>query len=108
MSEQLDLMIARVRKGKMTRREFVGRTTAMGLSVGLAGALFSKAALADEPVKGGTIRAGVAGGQSTDSLDPALAASDVPYMINRTWGETLVDAPGKELKDGDPVRAKAN
>lgn len=23
-------------------------------------------------------------------------------------GETLVDAPGKELKDGDPVRAKAN
>ena len=23
-------------------------------------------------------------------------------------GETLVDAPGKELKDGDPVRTKAN
>ena len=23
-------------------------------------------------------------------------------------GETLVDAPSKELKDGDPVRAKSN
>ena len=23
-------------------------------------------------------------------------------------GETLVDVPGKELKDGDPIRAKAN
>ena len=39
MTDQLDLMIARVRQGRMTRREFVGRTTAMGLSAGLAGAL---------------------------------------------------------------------
>ncbi len=91
MSDQLDLMIARVRLGTVTRREFVGRTTAMGVSAALAGALFTKAANADEPKKGGTLRAGVAGGESTNSLDPALAASDVPYMINRTWGETLVD-----------------
>lgn len=91
MSDQLDLIIARVRQGRMTRREFVGRTTAMGVSAGLAGALFSKAALAAEPKKGGVLRAGVTGGESTNSLDPALAASDVPYMINRTWGEALVD-----------------
>ena len=93
-SRQLDHMIDRVRKGRMNRREFVGRTTALGVSAGLASALFTKAAHA-EPKKGGILRAGVQGGESTNSLDPALAASDVPFMINKTWGEMLVDvAPG--------------
>lgn len=91
MSDQLDQMIARVRKGAMTRREFVGRTTAMGISAGLAGALFTKAAHAEEPKKGGVIRIGMGGGESTNSLDPALAASEVPFQVNMTWGEMLVD-----------------
>lgn len=53
--------------------------------------MLTTAAHADTPVKGGLLRAGVQGGQSTDSLDPALAASDVPFMINSTWGENLVE-----------------
>ena len=111
MTDQLDLMIARVRKGAMTRREFVGRTTAMGLSAGLAGALFTKAAHAEEPKRGGILRAGVAGGESTNSLDPALAASDVPYMINRTWGETLVDVDPNgavEMRVAEEVSSNAD
>jgi peptide/nickel transport system substrate-binding protein len=99
MTDQLDLMLARVRKGAMTRREFVGRTTAMGLSAGLAGALFTKAAHADEPKKGGTLRAGVTGGESTNSLDPALSASPHPYMVLRTWGETIVDVDASGTLD---------
>ena len=90
-SQRLDHMIQDVRRGRMTRREFVGRTTALGVSAGLAGALFSKAALAQEPKKGGTIRAGVAGGESTNTLDPALVASPVPQVGNAHWGEMLVD-----------------
>ena len=111
MTDQLDLMIARVRKGAMTRREFVGRTTAMGVSAALAGALFTKAAYAEEPKKGGVLRAGVAGGESTNSLDPALAASDVPYMINRTWGETLVDVDANgaiEMRVAEEVSSNAD
>ena len=88
---KLDWMIGQAKKGRMTRREFVGRTTALGVSAALAGALFSKAALADEPVKGGTLRLGVSGGESTNTLDPALSASPAPYNILRTWGECLVD-----------------
>ena len=91
MSVQLDHMIERVRKGAMTRREFVGRTTAMGLSVGLASALFTKAAHAEEPKKGGTIKLGINGGESTNSLDPAVALSVVPYIVNMSYGEMLVD-----------------
>lgn len=91
MTEKLDWLISRARQGKMNRREFVGRTTAMGLSAGLAGALFSKAALAETPKKGGVIRAGLAGGESTNTLDPGLAASVVPQVANAHWGEQLVD-----------------
>ena len=91
MTDQLDQMIARARKGGINRREFVGRATAMGVSAGLAGALFGKVALAQEAKKGGVIRVGMQGGESTNSLDPALAASEVPFQVNMTWGEMLVD-----------------
>ena len=90
-SRQLDHMIERVRKGRMNRREFIGRSTALGVSAGLAGALFGKVAMAQEAKKGGTMRLGMYGGESTNSLDPAVAASQVPYQVNMTWGEMLVD-----------------
>mgnify|MGYP001768698063 FL=1 len=89
--QQLDSMIAVVRRGRMTRREFVGRSTALGVSAGLATALFSKAAPAQEAKKGGVLKVGMQGGESTNSLDPAVAASEVPFQVNMTWGEMLVD-----------------
>ena len=91
MSSELNHMLKQAAKGKISRREFVGRAGALGVSSAMAGSLLATAARAEGPVKGGVLRAGVQGGQSTDSLDPALAASDVPFMINMTWGETLVD-----------------
>jgi peptide/nickel transport system substrate-binding protein len=98
MSNELNYLLSRAAKGLMSRREFVGRAGALGVSAAMAGTMLATAARAEEPVKGGVMRAGVQGGQSTDSLDPALAASDVPFMINMTWGEALVDvAPGGEI-----------
>lgn len=91
MKDQLDRIIAATRKGAMSRREFLGRTTAMGISAGLASALYGKVARADEPKKGGLIRAGIAGGESTNSLDPALAANEMTFTTNVTWGEMLMD-----------------
>ncbi len=91
MKDQLDRVIDAARKGKMSRREFLGRTTAMGVSAGLAVALYGKVARADEAKKGGVIRAGIYGGESTNSLDPALAASPVPVITCSTWGEMLCD-----------------
>ena len=92
MSSELNHLLGLASAGKMNRREFVGRAGALGVSTAMAGAMLSTAAFAETPVKGGVLRAGVQGGQSTDSLDPALAASDVPAVINPTWGENLVDA----------------
>lgn len=78
-------------KGRISRRSFMQRTAAMGISAGLAGALVASAARAQEPKKGGTIAVGMQGGESTNSLDPALAASEVPFQVNMTWGELLTD-----------------
>ena len=93
MSEEMKYLVRQAASGKLDRRAFIGRMGALGLSTTVAGTMFGIVAKAeDAPKKGGLLRAGVQGGQSTDSLDPALAASDVPFMQNMTWGETLVDA----------------
>lgn len=91
MSDELKHLVGQAAKGRISRREFVGRAGALGVSAGMAGSLLATAARAAGPVKGGMMRLGMQGGSSTDSLDPALAASEVPAQVNTTWGETLVD-----------------
>ncbi|MCX7888354.1 MAG: ABC transporter substrate-binding protein [Rhodobacteraceae bacterium] len=91
MKDPLDELVAHAQSGRIGRREFMGRMTALGVSAGLSAAIFARAAGAAEPKKGGTIRVGMQGGESTNSLDPALAASEVPFQVNMTWGEMLVD-----------------
>lgn len=83
MTDVLDWMVSRARSGKMNRREFLGRTTALGVSTALASTLYSRAANA-QAKKGGTIKAGLTGGETTNTLDPALAASPMPPM-SPTW-----------------------
>jgi len=78
-------------KGRMTRREFVGRMTALGVTAAMANVMLSNAAKAAGPVKGGTLKIGSVGGESTNTLDPALAASQVPYHNLHSFGETLVE-----------------
>lgn len=111
MSDKLDHMLDRARKGTMSRREFMGRTTAMGVSAGIASALFAKVAVAQEPVKGGTMRIGLSGGESTNSLDPALAASPAPNITAQTWGEKLVDVTAEgeiDLRIADDMSSSAD
>lgn len=96
MSDELKFLGNRVIRGGMSRRDFLGRAAALGVSATFANSLLSSAASAQEPQKGGTLRAGMQGGASTDSLDPATWQSQVPYKFGRQWGEQLVqlDAQG--------------
>jgi len=91
MTEQLDYLKQRAGAGKMSRREFIGRATALGISAVLANAMFAGAVRAAGPVKGGTIRQGLQGGSSSDSLDPATATNQVAQSVIRLWGEPLVE-----------------
>lgn len=91
MNDQLKHLSDRVTKGLMTRREFVGRAAALGVTAALANSFLAQAARAEGPVRGGTIKIGSVGGESTNTQDPALAASEVPINNLYHWGETLVD-----------------
>ena len=91
MTNQIDELKSKVRLGQMTRREFMGRAAALGVTAAMANVIFADAAKASEPVKGGTLKIGSDGGGSTNSLDPALAASQVPYHNLNLFGETLVE-----------------
>ncbi|AHD08957.1 ABC transporter substrate-binding protein [Phaeobacter gallaeciensis] len=111
MKDQLDFMTQSVTSGKMTRREFMGKTAALGISAAVAGSMFARAAEAAGPVKGGTLKLGSIGGGSTDSLDPAVAASQVPYHNLYQFGETLVNVTpegGIENRVAESVEASAD
>ncbi len=98
MSSELNHLLKQAVAGRMNRRDFVGRAGALGVSAAVAGTMLTTAARADEPVKGGLLRAGMQGGESTNTLDPALAASEVPYVVSMTYGDMLVDvSPSNEI-----------
>lgn len=99
MSDELQYLADLAAKQKISRRAFLGRASALGASALFANSLLANSALAAGPIKGGILKAGMQGGAATDSLDPALAASQVPNFWNKTWGEQLVQlAPDGSLE----------
>jgi len=88
-----------------------GRAAALGFTAAAANTFLSSAVQAAGPVKGGTIRVGIQGGSTADSLDPAIAANATANMVIRLWGETLMAlAPdgGLEPKIAESVEASAD
>lgn len=90
MNDQIKFLQERVGAGKMTRREFIGKATALGVTAAMANSLLADAVHAAGPKKGGDFRMACEGGESTNSLDPATYASTVPWMNGKQWGDTLV------------------
>jgi peptide/nickel transport system substrate-binding protein len=94
MNEQLKQLTGKVAEGVMTRREFVSRAAALGVTAAVANSMLAGSARADAhaaPVRGGTLKLGSSGGESTNTMDPALTASEVPLSNIRHWGETIVE-----------------
>lgn len=91
MTDQIEYFKMRAALGKISRREFFGRMGAVGVTSIAAQSLLTQAVYAAGPQKGGTIKAGINGGGSSDSLDPALSANQTQGMVSRMWGEPLVE-----------------
>lgn len=91
MVDEISFLSECVAKGKLSRRDFLGRAAALGVGAVLANSLLADAARAEGPVKGGTLKAGLMGGQATDTLDPAVLTNDVQFIFSRAWGEQLVE-----------------
>jgi peptide/nickel transport system substrate-binding protein len=69
-------------KGKLTRREFITRVSALGLAAAISPALLSTSAKAEEPKQGGRFRIGCTGGSTTDTLDPGTLTSTMNQVYN--------------------------
>src|SRR5690606_30224774 len=91
MSDIVHHLAREAARGRISRREFLGRAAALGVLPAVAGTLLSTAVQAQEPQKGGTLKLGMATGATTDAMDPALWTNQVPYTFGKCWGETLVE-----------------
>jgi len=69
-------------QGKITRRDFLARVSALGIAATLPTAFLTTRSHAATPQKGGRLRLGVAGGSTTDSLDPATMTDAMAMNIN--------------------------
>ena len=91
MTNELKYLSHRVATGRLDRRAFMGRAAALGMTSAMASTMLTSAVNAAGPQAGGTIKVGISGGGSSDSLDPALSANQTQGMVSRMWGEPLVE-----------------
>lgn len=91
MANSLEDLSKLALNGSISRRTFMKRAAALGATAALSSQVLSNAALAADPVKGGILKLGSSGGESTNTLDPAASASAVPFLNGHQWGDLLVD-----------------
>lgn len=78
-------------QGTISRREFLARASALGVTAAVAPSLLSTQARAAVPKKGGRFRAGVPAFHTTDSLDPATHTDIGNYFIEWQVRNNLVE-----------------
>jgi peptide/nickel transport system substrate-binding protein len=99
---ELEFWTQQIKKGRISRREFFGRTAALGVTTALATTMLAKAGIGQEPKKGGSARFGLAHGATTDSLDPGTypdTGTQVPFWGAMSNSLTEVDAKGNIVFD---------
>jgi peptide/nickel transport system substrate-binding protein len=77
--------------GKITRRNFITRVSALGLMAAVSPALLSGTAKAATPKKGGRFILGTSGGSTTDSMDPGTLVSNNNQNVNWQIRNCLVE-----------------
>ena len=88
-------LLGEAQKGRMSRREFLGRSSAVGISLAIGTGLFNEA-YAATPKKGGHMRMAMGHGATTDTLDPATLTNGLQWVVAYGVANTLteLDASG--------------
>jgi peptide/nickel transport system substrate-binding protein len=96
MSQEQDQHLRAFLCGAMTRREFVGRMSAAGLSAAAISTALAKVARAETPKRGGKVTVGVETAQTADSLDPRRYFSTADLLRGFTVYDVLINR-GQDL-----------
>jgi peptide/nickel transport system substrate-binding protein len=99
---ELEYWIDQIKRGRISRREFIGRAVTFGLSATLASTLLTQAGVAETPKQGGRGRFGLAHGATTDTMDPAGypdTGTQIPFWGSMSNSLTVVDAKGNITPD---------
>jgi len=83
-------LIGQAKSGGMSRREFLGRTSALGIALSAGTGLFNQA-YAATPKKGGHMRLGMGHGSTNDTLDPATIENGLQWALSYGIASTLVE-----------------
>jgi peptide/nickel transport system substrate-binding protein len=86
--KQLETLLS---NGKISRRDFIARVSALGLMAAVSPALLNGKARAAGPKKGGKVIIGAAGGSTTDSMDPGTLAHTMPQTVSQCIRSQLVE-----------------
>ncbi|MGH6960193.1 MAG: twin-arginine translocation signal domain-containing protein, partial [Dongiaceae bacterium] len=92
---ELEYWTQQIQKGRISRREFMGRAAALGVTTALATTMLAKAGIGAEPKQGGLFRAGIGHGSTTDSLDPATWENAFTGDFYGLFGDDLVSIDQK-------------
>ncbi len=82
-------------EGKITRRAFISRVSALGLMAAVSPLLLSRTAEAAGPKRGGRVILGAAGGSTTDSMDPGTLTATMGQTVNQCLRSHLVEVDYK-------------
>ncbi|MBT4889322.1 MAG: twin-arginine translocation signal domain-containing protein [Rhodospirillales bacterium] len=94
-------MGSRLRAGKITRRDFIGTATSIGLGMAISASLADQALASASPRKGGTLKVAMGHGESGDILDPASLFNGYQWALNYAFRNTLTQiGPGNVVEPG--------
>ena len=100
-----DRLMAGMGTKRLSRRAFMERALASGLSVAAAGSLWSLRAAAATPKKGGIFRVGLNDGNTADQMDPGKYQSQTEIQLVHTHRSFLTmitseNGLGTDMADG--------
>ncbi len=70
MNKDIEILLKNMETGRMTRREFLGRAAALGVSATAGATLLSQSAYAATPKRGGEVMVATEESSPTETFDP--------------------------------------
>ena len=98
-NEHLDWLHSELEHGRTSRREFLARAVACGLTASAAASLLAKSTMAATPKRGGHMKLAMGHGSTSDTLDPATIENGFQWTAMFAIANALTEiAPDSSVK----------